>query len=110
MLFASASSLADALGFGPAASDAIDTFTRSFSATRAPEGMPPLWRAAIFGLAMSAAGQFGDLVESCFKRDAGIKDSGKVMPHYGGILDMIDSPVLAMPVAWFLLTVVWNVV
>jgi len=69
-----------------------------------------VWRATVFGLALSAAGQVGDLVESCFKRDAGIKDSGKVIPCFGGILDLIDSPVLAMPVAWFLLTGVWNVV
>ena len=51
----------------------------------------------------------GDLFESCFKRDAGIKDSGSVMPHYGGILDLVDSPLFALPVAWFLLTRVWNI-
>jgi phosphatidate cytidylyltransferase len=67
-------------------------------------GFPLACRAAVFGLALSAAGQLGDLVESCFKRDAGLKDSGKVIPCFGGILDLIDSPVLAMPVAWFLLT------
>ena len=71
-------------------------------------GFPMAWRAAVFGLALTAAGQLGDLVESCFKRDAGLKDSGRVIPCFGGILDLIDSPVLAMPVAWFLLTGVWN--
>ena len=59
---------------------------------------------------LSAAGQLGDLVESCFKRDAGSKDSGAVIPQFGGILDLIDSPLVAVPVGWFLLTKVWDVV
>ena len=54
------------------------------------------------------ASQCGDLIESCFKRDAGIKDSGRLLPTFGGILDLIDSPILALPVAWFLLTAVWT--
>ncbi len=72
------------------------------------DGMNPLLRAAIFGLVVGGVGQFGDFLESVFKRDAGVKDSGHVMPRFGGILDLIDSPVLAMPVAWFLLTEVWG--
>ena len=60
--------------------------------------------ALAFGLLVSAAGQLGDLVESCFKRDAGAKDSGKLIPRFGGILDLIDSPLLALPVAWILIT------
>jgi phosphatidate cytidylyltransferase len=83
---------------------------QSFSEQRVPEGLSPVWRAFFFGLALSATGQLGDLLESCFKRDAGIKDSGNVIPRFGGILDLIDSPVLALPVAWFLLTAVFNVV
>lgn len=63
-----------------------------------------------FGVALSVAAQFGDLLESCFKRDAGIKDTGNIMPRFGGVLDLVDSPILAMPVAWFLLAVVWGVV
>lgn len=70
----------------------------------------PIIRAGIFGVAISVAGQIGDLFESCFKRDSGSKDSGKVIPRYGGILDLLDSPVLAVPVAWFLLVVVWKIV
>jgi len=65
-------------------------------------------KAVVFGLCLSAAGQIGDLLESCFKRDGGIKDSGKLLPAFGGILDLIDSPILALPVAWFLLTAVWT--
>ncbi len=66
-------------------------------------------RAFFFGVLLSVFSQIGDLFESCFKRDAGIKDSGSVMPHYGGILDLVDSPLFTLPVAWFLLTRVWNV-
>lgn len=61
------------------------------------------------GLAVSAAAQFGDLLESCFKRDAGIKDTGNVMPRFGGVLDLVDSPVLALPIGWALLAVVLGV-
>jgi phosphatidate cytidylyltransferase len=57
-----------------------------------------------FGIALSIIGQMGDLIESCFKRDAGIKDSGYVMPRLGGILDLIDSPLLAIPMGWLILT------
>jgi phosphatidate cytidylyltransferase len=71
---------------------------------------PPLLRAALLGFSLSIVAQIGDFLESGLKRDVGIKDSGNVMPSFGGILDLIDSPVLAMPVAWFLLTVVWGVV
>ena len=110
MLFASATSIAVGLSLSAQTCAKIDTVTRAFSMVHLEGGVSPLWRAAFFGAMMSAGGQIGDLIESCFKRDAGIKDSGRLMPHYGGILDMIDSPLVAMPVAWFLLTVVWNVV
>jgi phosphatidate cytidylyltransferase len=84
--------------------------TRTFGAAGEEGSLPALARAAIFGLIMSGCGQMGDLVESSFKRDAEAKDSGKVLPRFGGILDLVDSPAMSVPVAWLLLTVVWRVV
>ena len=72
--------------------------------------LSPSIRALVFGLLLSLFGQIGDLFESSFKRDARIKDSGHLIPSYGGILDLMDSPALAVPLAWVLLTVVWGIV
>jgi len=68
----------------------------------------PLWFVAIAGLMLGLIGQFGDLVASLFKRDAAIKDSGKAIPGFGGVLDVIDSPVVVAPFAyWLLMLVRW---
>ena len=58
------------------------------------------------GLA-NIAGQMGDLIESAYKRAAGAKDSGSIVPGHGGALDRIDSLILASPVVW--LTYQWLV-
>ena len=58
-----------------------------------------LARAALFGVVVGLAGQFGDLCESLLKRSAQVKDSGSLVPEFGGVLDILDSPLLAAPVA-----------
>ncbi len=53
--------------------------------------------AIISGLIVGIVGQFGDLVESWFKRDAGVKDSSNILPGHGGILDRFDSVLFSAP-------------
>jgi phosphatidate cytidylyltransferase len=60
------------------------------------------YKALLFGLIIGAVGQAGDLLESLMKRDAEVKDSGKIIPGFGGLLDVIDSPLLAAPCAYLL--------
>ena len=58
------------------------------------------WLAAIFGFCFAFIGQMGDLAESMIKRDAQQKDSANNVPGFGGILDIVDSPLVAAPFAY----------
>ncbi|MHC4145343.1 MAG: phosphatidate cytidylyltransferase, partial [Planctomycetota bacterium] len=58
------------------------------------------WLAIIFGPCLAFIGQIGDLAESMIKRDAEQKDSASKVPGFGGILDIIDSPLVAAPFAY----------
>ena len=61
---------------------------------------PAAWQWIIYGLLVGIAGMLGDLAESLLKREAGRKDSSTWMPGLGGVLDVLDSILLAAPVAY----------
>jgi len=58
------------------------------------------WLAFIFGFCFACIAQAGDLVESMIKRDAEYKDSSNKVPGFGGVLDIVDSPLAAAPFAY----------
>ncbi|MFH1022962.1 MAG: phosphatidate cytidylyltransferase [Planctomycetota bacterium] len=62
-----------------------------------------LARAALFGLVVGLSSQLGDFCESLIKRWSRAKDSGRIFPGYGGVLDVIDSLLVAGPVAYLML-------
>jgi phosphatidate cytidylyltransferase len=64
-----------------------------------------VWQAGLFGVIVGLAGQFGDLCESLFKRSARLKDSSSMVPEFGGVLDIIDSPLIAAPAAFALFAI-----
>ncbi len=83
------------LGFALAAAFFVPAFQ--------PEGLQlSMAQCLVFGLCLGTVGQIGDLLESLFKRDAGVKDSSS-LPGLGGMLDIFDSMILSVPLFYFLM-------
>lgn len=62
------------------------------------------WVGALMGCCVVVAATIGDLCESMIKRDLGIKDMSNLIPGHGGLMDRLDSLVIAAPVTWAILT------
>ncbi len=59
----------------------------------------PLWQGLVFAGILGVVGQVGDLAESLYKREVGVKDSSSLIPGHGGILDRLDSLYFVLPVS-----------
>lgn len=65
----------------------------------------PLWHAVVVALAISIFAPLGDLIESIIKRSFDIKDSGKIFPGHGGVLDRFDSLLFTAPVVYYIMMI-----
>jgi phosphatidate cytidylyltransferase len=63
----------------------------------------PFWVGIILGVCLVSIATLGDLIESIIKRDIGIKDMSSRLPGHGGVMDRLDSLLLAAPVAWLIM-------
>lgn len=70
--------------------------------------MPELvvWKWVVIAIIVSVFGTIGDLIESKFKRIAGVKDSGTIMPGHGGIYDRLDSVIFVVPFVFLFLKII----
>jgi len=66
----------------------------------------PFYLIVPFGLLVGASGIIGDLIESIIKRDMAVKDSSSAIPAFGGLLDILDSLLISIPVAYFFLIII----
>ena len=65
-----------------------------------------VWQWMGLAAVVAVSGTYGDLIESCMKREMGIKDSGNILPGHGGMLDRFDSTILAVPCALIYLSII----
>ncbi len=66
----------------------------------------PFYLIVPFGLIVGASGIIGDLIESVIKRDMAVKDSSSAIPAFGGLLDVLDSLLISIPVAYYFLIII----
>jgi phosphatidate cytidylyltransferase len=65
-----------------------------------------IWEAVLLGGVIAIAAALGDLFESALKRDMHVKDSGRILPGHGGILDRVDALLFAVPAVYFTIVAV----
>ncbi len=65
----------------------------------------PWWWGAVLAIVVVVFGTAGDLIESLIKRDVGIKDMSSFVPGHGGVMDRLDSTLVAAPAAWVFFTI-----
>ena len=70
----------------------------------------PLWHVILIGAFFGGIGQLGDLSESLIKRDCNVKDSGKLLPGMGGVLDVIDSLLFTAPAFYLYMSSALNTI
>lgn len=66
------------------------------------------WKAVVLGVLMGCSAIIGDLTESVLKRSANVKDSGKLIPGRGGMLDCVDSIVFSAPIYYWLVSILYH--
>ncbi|MFW6132021.1 MAG: phosphatidate cytidylyltransferase [Candidatus Aminicenantaceae bacterium] len=67
-----------------------------------------LWKAVVCGVFIHGIAQISDPFESLFKRAVGVKDSSRILPGHGGILDRLDSYILATPFYYYIIKFFWS--
>lgn len=103
--------LAPEVSPGKTVEGAIGGFVLSFVVVFVATRVAGVWTlqpadALLFSLMVSSASQLGDLSESLVKRSLGAKDSGRILPGHGGILDRLDSLLFAVPITYVFLQIV----